>query len=444
MPNNATITHDQLRTLFLATELGGNTQDVNRFTYAEKGSSTYTFGLLQFDVGKNGAEVKGFLKDNGFSADDIKKLSQHGGLSRTELNALDVKLRAVLQDNIDRFTNKQLDKSIAGVDDVIDQVRKQNPAAADAISKDAKLQLGIADYENQFGPAGPQFVGFLAGKPEKLAGGAVQAGDTPSREDIQNFIGTTAYGHDKVNAKAVESRAERFDEAMGTLKLSPATKAPSHTSDKAGSVLKQGAHGAAVHELQADLAKLGYTGDDGKPLKADGHFGPDTRHAVERFQHDHHLEVDGIVGLKTLKALDHVQSKNAAPNLATPKNPDHALYQQALAGVHMLDANLGRKPDQQSDQLAAGLVVAAKREGMTKIDNVMLSEDGSRAFAVQGKLDSPLRQIAHVQTAEAVNTPIEQNSAAWQQLVLVKQAEPTPVPLLATPHEQQAPFVMNR
>src|SRR6185437_6978464 len=82
MPNNATITRNQLRTLFLETELGGNTRNLNRFTYAEKGSSTYTFGLLQFDVGKNGADVKGFLKENGFGDDDIKKLSQHGGLSR--------------------------------------------------------------------------------------------------------------------------------------------------------------------------------------------------------------------------------------------------------------------------------------------------------------------------------------------------------------------------
>ncbi len=417
MPNNATITHDQLRTLFLATELGGNTQDLNRFTYAEKGSSTYTFGLLQFDVGKNGAEVKGFLKEHGFSDDDIKKLSQHGGLSRTELNILDVKLQAVPQDKIDQFTNKQLDKSIASVDDVIDQVRKQNPAAADAISKDRKLQLGIADYENQFGSVGPQFVGFLAGKSEKLIGGTVQAGDPPIRDDLQKFINATGYGHDKANAKAVESRAERFDEAMGTLKLGPATKGSSHTSDKAGSVLKQGAHGTAVHDLQADLAKLGYTGSNGKPLKADGAFGPDTLNAVERFQHDHHLKVDGTVGMKTLKALDQAQVKNVAPSLADSKNPDHALYEQALAGVHKLDANLGRKPDQQSDQLAAGLVVAAKREGMTKIDSVALSEDGSRTFAVQGKPDSPQRQITQVQTAQAVNTPIEKSSAVAQAMV---------------------------
>lgn len=379
-------------------------------------------------MGKNGAEVKGFLKEHGFSDDDIKKLSQHGGLSRAELNALDAKLQAVPQNKIDQFTNKQLDKSIVGVDDVIDRVRKQNPAAADAISNDPKLQLGIADYENQFGSVGPQFVGFLARKSEKLTGGTVQAGDPPTREDLQKFINATAYGHDRANTKAVESRADRFDEAMGTLKLSPATRTSSHTSNEAGSALKQGARGTTVHDLQADLAKLGYTGSDGKLLKADSDFGIDTRYAVERFQHDHHLKVDGIAGLITLKALDHVQVKNVAPNLADPKNPDHALYEQALSGVHKLDANLGRKPDQQSDQLAASLVVAAKREGMTKIDKVAISEDGSRAFAVQGWPDSPSRQIAHVQTAEAVNMPLTQSSAAAHAMALTPTEPVAPVP----------------
>jgi hypothetical protein len=99
------------------------------------------------------------------------------------------------------------------------------------------LQLGIADYENQFGSAGPQLVGFLAGKREKLVGGTVQASNPPTREDLQKFINATGYGHDKANADAVESRAARFDEAMATLKLGPAAKTASHASDKIASAL---------------------------------------------------------------------------------------------------------------------------------------------------------------------------------------------------------------
>lgn len=413
MPDNTSITRDQLSMLFWGAELGGNAKLANHFSYAEKGQSTYSFGVPQFDVG-NDDYAQTFLKENGFSAHDIRDLSKQGGLSHAELNTLDAKLQAIPQAKIDQLTNQHLDHLIRNVDTAIDQVRKQNPAAADAISKDPKLQLSIADYENQFGSVGPQLIGFLAGKPEKLPGGTVQACNPPTRDDLVSFVHNTKYGQDPRNARAVESRNERFDEAMGTLKLGTVTKAPNHTPDKAVSALQQGVHGAAVMAIQTDLAKLGYTGGDDKPLKVDGDFGLDTRHVVERFQHDHHLKVDGIAGPTTLKALDHAQAKGVTPGLADPKNPDHTLYEQALTGVRMLDANLGRTSDRHSEQLAAGLVVVAKREGLTKIDNVVLSEDGSRAFAVQGKLDSPLRQIAHVQTAEAVNTPIDKSSAAAQ------------------------------
>lgn len=434
MPDNTTITDDQLRTVFLATELGGNTRDLNRFSYAEKGVSTYSFRLLQFDVGMNVADVQTFLKENGFSHDDIAGLSTHGGLSRAKLNTLDAKLQSIPQEKMDEFTNQQLDKIITGVGATIDQVHKQNPAAADAISKDAKVQLGIADYENQFGSAGPQFIGFLAGKPESLVGGTVQAGDPPSREDIQKFINATGYGHDRINAAAVKGRAERFDEAMVTLQLDHATKSPGHVAF----VLKLGSQGTSVQQLQSELAKLGYVGRDGKPLKENGDFGSDTFHAVERFQQGHHLKVDGIVGARTWNALEQTRARHVTPSLADPKNPDHSLYQQALAGVRKLDANLGRNPDQQSDQLAAALVVAAKREGMTKIDGVVIGEDGSRAFAVQGRLDSPLRQIAHVQTAEAVNTPIDKSSAT---AFAITTMPVTPTTQTAVPLQTQSPTI---
>ena len=272
MSDSATITREQLRTVLIQTELSGNTGDSNHFSYAQLGSSSYSFGELQFDVGNNG-DTRAFLKDNGFSAADITNLSKQGGLSAETKNALDAKLQAIPAAKIDQFTNDQLDKNISSVGDVIDQVRKQNPAAADALAKDPKLQLGIADYKNQFGSVGPQMVGYLAGNPEKLAGGTVQAGNPPTREDVQKFINATGYGQD--NPKAADGRSDRFNEAMGELKLGPATAAPAH-----GSVLKLHDHGAAVGALQADLAALGYNDAKGKPLPTDKDFGRDTKAAV--------------------------------------------------------------------------------------------------------------------------------------------------------------------
>jgi peptidoglycan hydrolase-like protein with peptidoglycan-binding domain len=453
MSDSATITRDQLRTVLIQTELSGKTGDANHFSYAQLGSSSYSFGELQFDVGNN-ADTRTFLKDNGFSAADITNLSKQGGLSAETTNALDAKLQAIPAAKIQQFTNDQLDKNISSVGDVIDQVRKQNPAAADALAKDPKLQLGIADYKNQFGSVGPQLVGYLAGNPEKLAGGTVQAGNPPTREDVQKFINATAYGQD--NPKAAEGRSDRFNEAMGELKLGPATTAPTH-----GGVLKLNDHGAAVGALQSDLAALGYTNPQGKPLPADKDFGRDTKAAVEAFQRDHGLKVDGVVGDKTREAIhQQVQAKEqgqakdapvtaaAAGAVATsaagavagtplrmddPKSPDNPMYKQALDAVNKLEARMGRTPDQYSEQLAASLVVAAKRDGLGKIDGVVLSKDGSQAMAVQGDMDSSLRKVAPVQTAQAANTPVAQSSTQAQ---AVKPAEPAPVAPQVNPQAQ--------
>jgi len=148
--------------------------------------------------------------------------------------------------------------------------------------------------------------------------------------------------------------------------------------------------------------------------------------------------VDGVAGTKTLHALHQAQAQHATPSLADPKNPDHVLFEQARAAVHRLDANMGRTSDRQSDQVAASLVVAAKRQGMTAIDTVVLSEDGSHAFAVQGRPDSPLRQMAFVATGEAVNTPIDKSSAAAQ-LINQQQAPQQPTQPPASAQAQSAP-----
>jgi putative peptidoglycan binding protein/CHAP domain-containing protein len=58
-------------------------------------------------------------------------------------------------------------------------------------------------------------------------------------------------------------------------------------------------HGEAVLQIQKRLAQLGYA-----PGIADGAYGPTTAAAVNAFQRDHDLNVDGIVGPQTLAALE--------------------------------------------------------------------------------------------------------------------------------------------
>lgn len=377
MSDSATITREQLRTVYIATELGGNAGDSKRFSYAKLGSSSYSFGQLQYDVDHN-PDARAFLQENGFAADDIKDLRSHGGLSDKRVEALDAKMQMIPQAKMDQFTNVQLDKTIASVGDVIDDVRKQKPAAADAIAQDSKLQLGIADYINQFGPPGSQFVGFLAENQQILAGGKVQAGHPPTREDVQTFIESGKFGQNPHNARGIAGREAHFNEAMGELGLGPVARTHSQTEGIAGSTLKQGAHGETVTDLQTKLSGLGYL--DAKSI--DGDFGIHTRHAVERFQTDQGLTADGKVGSLTMGPLNAAVRDKQIPDFTSnsgpilrdftdPNHPQNALYNTLQEGFPP-----GTSPERLTQATAACYMQGIKQPN--DLGNVCSSTSGDK------------------------------------------------------------------
>lgn len=432
MATDSTITREQLSTLFLNTELGGNTRHLDHFAYAQKGASTYSFGLVQFDVGGN-PQARRFLRDNGFTAGDIELLSQQGGLSTQQLAALDAKLQAIPQAKMDELTNAKLDSAIERVDEAIAKVRATNPAAADAIAANPELQLAMADYDNQFGSMGPQFINYLAGNAEKLQGGTIQAGNPPTRGDVQNFVDATKYGIQAPGA--VASRDERFDRAMTQIGITP-THAPSHGSPgtPAGNgVLVNGSKGDEVQAMQQKLSDLGYLGKDGKPLVADGDFGPGTLEAVKQFQRDHQLTVDGKAGGATLGALDAATQQRAQtaeqeraaaePTMATPGHADNPRYQQVVEKLEALEEQRrqgGLSPlfnDRNQLENAAGQVAyESKVAGMSQVDTVLARPDNQGVFAVQGQLGDPAMHRTYVDLSQAVNQNLQDSTRQSQAL----------------------------
>lgn len=257
-----------------------------------------------------------------------------------------------------------------------------------------------------------------------------------------------------VNGKynGLEDRRERF--ASWEKKLTPEvmerlakgdvgviTQSDSHRSHgTSGHTPANGSHShdgnhETIRKLQTDLAALGYTDAQHKALRADGHLGAASKAALQAFQQDHGLKADGVAGPKTLEAIHQqvtlqeskksIEAAAGTHQLDHASHPDHALYQQARGAVHRLDSEQQRKSDQHSDHLAASLVVAARRDGLSQIHHVMLSDDASRTFAVQGELKSPIKQMTQVETAVATKTPIEQSSLAWKQVMQEKQWDPT-------------------
>mgnify|MGYP004723963421 CR=1 FL=1 len=96
--------------------------------------------------------------------------------------------------------------------------------------------------------------------------------------------------------------------------------------------------------------------------------------------------------------------------------------------VGALDAHHGPASDQIIDTLSCSLAVAARRDGLGSIDHVVLSDDASQVYAVQGELNSPHKRMSGIATAQAINTPLEQSLATLKQM---------PDPTQATSQEQQ-------
>ena len=95
-------------------------------------------------------------------------------------------------------------------------------------------------------------------------------------------------------------------------------------------------------------------------------------------------------------------------DLSHPAHPRHALYQDCAAGVNALDRQLGRTSDARSACMKASLAELAIRNGLDRVDHVLLSirsgevQAGQNVFVVQGALGDPAHRRAHMRTDAAV------------------------------------------
>ena len=77
-------------------------------------------------------------------------------------------------------------------------------------------------------------------------------------------------------------------------------------------VLRVGSRGTSVTDLQSDLKAAGFD-----PGPIDGVYGPLTKAAVEAYQRDKGLTIDGIAGPETLGSL----GATASPGADSPADP---------------------------------------------------------------------------------------------------------------------------
>ncbi|MEQ7531792.1 peptidoglycan-binding protein [Xanthomonas campestris] len=213
------------------------------------------------------------------------------------------------------------------------------------------------------------------------------------------------------------------------LKHSVTSGSTSHQVSKStDGKLEQGERGEQVKQLQGQLAQLGAVGRDGKPLKPDGDFGGNTKYAVEQFQREHGLQIDGVAGQQTQAALakaltqaapkqpDHTAAPAApaqaasSPLLSDPRHPDNAMYNGAVSKLEALGERGGFANRKELEQAAGQIVFESKVSGLQRIDHVVPNKSSDGFFAVQGEMTDPAMQRVFVDRNQAQNQPLENSS----------------------------------
>jgi putative chitinase len=210
----------------------------------------------------------------------------------------------------------------------------------------------------------------------------------------------------------LKSPEEFWNKQQDIAVTSPASRvAEPRTQAASGEVIKHGEKNDSIRQLQDTLNKFGYRDKDGRALREDGGFGDRTKEAVQAYQQAHGLKPDGIVGPQTLEALKKSQS---APLLSDPRHPNNALYQQAVKGLEQLGPQAFKNRNE-LENAAGATVFEAKASGLTRIDHVLQSTNGTGVFAVQGALNDPAHSRVYLDKSQAAAEPIEKSTAQVQQ-----------------------------
>lgn len=90
------------------------------------------------------------------------------------------------------------------------------------------------------------------------------------------------------------------------------------------------------------------------------------------------------------------------------------IFQQAVKGLEQLDPQ-AFKNRHELENAAGATVFEAKASGLTRIDHIMQSRNGTGLFAVQGAPNDSTHLRIHLEKAQAAAEPIEKSTLQLQQ-----------------------------
>ncbi|MDV3467263.1 peptidoglycan-binding protein [Stenotrophomonas sp. C3(2023)] len=141
----------------------------------------------------------------------------------------------------------------------------------------------------------------------------------------------------------------------------PAPSAPTTPDEMEG--LRLGHRGPAVEFLQYRLHQVGVHGPNGQPVPQDGHFGPETEHAVRQFQQVHGLPATGVADPAVDTALSLARQPRQQPlRSAEPPASTEQLGRRATAPARHEAPSL-QSPVNQEETSPAAPHVERERTG---------------------------------------------------------------------------------
>ena len=156
-------------------------------------------------------------------------------------------------------------------------------------------------------------------------------------------------------------------------------------------------HGIDIHYIEAVIKA--------QEMATPGTGGERHRLGATEAGGDRGLHGQAAVGITASAGGREVQAQ-AALQMSHPTHPQHGLYDQALRGLHGMDAKaMDFRGEQGYRNAATHAALDASAQGMKRIDHVVAGRDGGGFFVVEGNLGDPGSRRAFVDQQRALSPP---------------------------------------
>lgn len=147
------------------------------------------------------------------------------------------------------------------------------------------------------------------------------------------------------------------------------------------------------------------------------HYGQTRQHVAERTRQ---MEGSGVLAFQDPRAIG-----GPVAQLNEPTHPDYPAFKVVRDRIDQIDPQKLTLPtDEHRDNLAAFLTATAKQQGLPGIDHVEPGgKDGTRLFAVSGRLDDPANRSVSVEVTQGALTPVQHSTFAADQVAVTPQAQ---------------------